>query len=74
MKKKVFIALGILAVITVVCACKEKRCSCYTYRTGYATAHSYEPRTGTSCVDTIDWNAADSSGDVLRKICGEEEL
>ncbi|MBO4600316.1 MAG: hypothetical protein J5641_06215 [Bacteroidales bacterium] len=71
--KKVVIALGIVAIIAVVCSCKAKRCSCYTERTGYPTAHSYEPKTGSSCVDTVIWQASDSTGDLIRKICGEEE-
>ena len=70
--KKLLIALGIIALICTVSSCKKKRCSCYTYRTGYPVAHSYEPRTGSSCVDTLEWQAADSSGDLIRKICADE--
>ena len=70
--KKVLIALGIVALICVVSSCKQKRCVCYTDRAGYPTARSYEPRTGASCVDTVEWQAADSSGDLIRKICEEE--
>ena len=70
--KKLLIALGIIAIIGTVSSCKQKRCSCYTYRTGYPVAHSYEPKTGSSCADTTDWMAADSSGDLIRKICDEE--
>lgn len=72
--KKLLIALGIVALIGTVSACKQKRCECITQRTGYPDAHSYEPKTGSSCVDTLVWQAADSSGDLIRKICGEEIL
>ena len=72
--KKLLIALGIIAIIGTVSSCKQKRCSCYTYRTGYPTAHSLEHKTGSSCLDTIDWMAADSSGDLIRKICDEERV
>ena len=70
--KKILIALCLIAIIVVVSSCKKKRCECYTYRQGYATAHSYEPMTGSSCMDTLDWQAADSSGDLIRKICADE--
>ena len=70
--KKILIALGIIALIGTVSSCKQKRCSCYTYRTGYAVAHSYEPRTGSSCADTLEWQASDGSGDLIRKICADE--
>ena len=70
--KKLLIALGIIAIIATVSSCKKKRCVCYTSRTCYPTARSYEPRSGSSCVDTVEWQAADSSGDLLRKICAEE--
>lgn len=70
--KKLLIVLGIIALIATVSSCKKKRCVCYTYRTGYPTARSFEPRTGSSCIDTVDWMAADSSGDLLRKICADE--
>ncbi len=72
--KKILIVLGIIALIATVSACKQKRCSCTTYRTGYTPAHSYEPKTGANCSDTTQWMAADSSGDVLVKICVEEIL
>ncbi|MBQ6068399.1 MAG: hypothetical protein IJK84_02755 [Bacteroidales bacterium] len=69
--KKLLIVLGILAVLGATCSCKEKRCECKYYRTGYATTRSYEPKTGSSCSDTTDWMAADSSGDLIRRICDE---
>lgn len=72
--KKLLIALGVVALIGMIGGCKQKRCECYTYRTGYPTAHSYEPKTGSSCLDTVDWQASDSSGDLIRKICDEEIL
>ena len=70
--KKLLIVLGLVAMVVVVSSCKAKRCSCYTFREGYRTAHSYEPKTGASCIDTVDWQATDGTGDLIRKICGEE--
>jgi hypothetical protein len=70
--KKLLIALGIIALIATVSACKQKRCACTTYRTGYSPAHSLEPKTGSSCADTTQWTATDSSGDIIIKICDEE--
>lgn len=71
--KKVFIILSLVAIIATVSSCKQKRCACTTYRQGYRTTHSLEPKTGKSCIDTIVWDAADSSGDLIKTICAEEE-
>lgn len=70
--KKFLAVLGLLAIVGTVSSCKEKRCACVSKRTGYPAARSYEPKTGSSCVDTLQYMASDSMSLII-KICAEEE-
>lgn len=73
--KKVFVALSLVAALTVLVSCgKEKRCQCTTYRgdgTTYRPALSLEPLGSHASCSELDesWLASDSTGEMLKKVC-----
>ena len=73
--KKILVAAALLLFIAVTVGCKEKRCKCTTLRAGETPAIGLEPLgTHSDCSElNADWEASDSTGDLLTKVCVPEE-
>ena len=69
--KKILILAGILVLVFSLDSCKAKRCKCTTFRDKYLPAISLEPKSGhKNCSElNMEWQAADSTHDLLAKTC-----
>lgn len=71
--KKVIVVMGLVAALSIVMACKEKRCECITIRVDQQPARGLEPLgTHKSCEElNAIWESSDSLHDMLKKECTE---
>lgn len=73
--KKTLTILALVALVFSITACKEKRCKCTTFR-GNSTipAYSLEPLGSHKKCSDLDkeWQASDSTGDIIKMSCVPE--